>query len=116
MEDAFQKDIGEYRFRPYLCLHEFEALLFTDPEKLGERVAAITPRLGELQSAVSAAGSPEHVNDGPKTAPPKRLEELSGGTYNKVLHGPSVAAAIGIDAIREKCKHFDDWVTWLTTR
>lgn len=114
MEAAFEKDVGDYRFKAFFCLHEFEALLLTDPAKIGEQVAAIVPKLDELRAAISAAGSPEHVNDGRETAPSKRLEALSGGAYNKVLHGPAIAGAIGVDAMREKCKHFDRWVDWLT--
>ncbi len=33
VERAFQADIAHPRFLPYLALHEFEALLFTDPAR-----------------------------------------------------------------------------------
>jgi hypothetical protein len=33
VERAFQGDIAHPRFLPYLALHEFEALLFTDPAR-----------------------------------------------------------------------------------
>jgi hypothetical protein len=33
LESCFQADIGDHRFIPYIQLHEFEALLFTEPTK-----------------------------------------------------------------------------------
>ncbi len=34
LEDSFASDIDDLRFIPYIQLHEFEALIFTDLEKL----------------------------------------------------------------------------------
>ncbi|EHJ06394.1 hypothetical protein KYE_01341, partial [Marinobacter manganoxydans MnI7-9] len=33
--------------------------------------------------------------------------------YDKVTSGVSVAAHIGLDALRASCKHFDEWVSRL---
>ena len=44
LEDALGEDISDQRFVPYLQLHEFEALLFADPEKLEERFDRHSPR------------------------------------------------------------------------
>ena len=32
LETEFQREIGHSRFRPYLQVHEFEAILFVNPE------------------------------------------------------------------------------------
>lgn len=34
LEEAFKEDIGDYRFLPYIQLHEFEALILSKPEEL----------------------------------------------------------------------------------
>jgi hypothetical protein len=38
LEQALKLDINENNFIPYIMLHEFEALLFTDPEKFSDWV------------------------------------------------------------------------------
>ena len=53
--------------------------------------------------------SPEDVNDGPDTAPSKRLERLLPG-YSKPLHGPLATEGAGLAALREACPRFDGWV------
>ena len=37
LEEEFLKDIGSTNFIPYIQLHEFEALVLTDPSKLLDR-------------------------------------------------------------------------------
>lgn len=53
--------------------------------------------------------SPEHINDGPKTAPSKRILQCCPA-YEKPFHGSLIAIDIGIDRIRKECRHFDAWV------
>ena len=52
---------------------------------------------------------PEDINDSKETAPSKRLQSVIP-RYNKVLHGPMLAAEIGLKKIREECRRFDTWV------
>ena len=54
--------------------------------------------------------APEDIDDGPMTAPSKRLREVFAA-YQKPLHGPLAVAAIGIDRIRAVCPHFHHWLT-----
>src|SRR5689334_1123177 len=35
LEERFGSDVGAWRFLPYLQVHEFEALLFSDPKAFG---------------------------------------------------------------------------------
>ena len=37
LENALQESINDWRFTPYIQIHEFESLLFSDIEKLGIR-------------------------------------------------------------------------------
>ena len=67
----------------------------------------------QLQSIVDAFPEPEQINDGPTTAPSRRLEAVFGGTYRKTEHGPLIAEDIGLDVIRAKCRGFNEWVSRL---
>jgi len=56
--------------------------------------------------------NPEEIDDNPTKAPSKHIEQLKPG-YRKVVMGKTISEAIGIPAIREKCPHFDQWLTKL---
>lgn len=114
LEEEFARDVDDWRFRPYLCLHEFEALLFTSPDAIADAVDALSPHREAMHSLLAAKSSPEHINDGPTTAPAKRLDAWAKGAYRKPLHGLSISRAIGVEAMRARCRHFDRWVAWLT--
>lgn len=100
---------------PYLQMHEFEALLFTDPEAFAwvedgwnEHSRAALKRVRQ------AFASPEDINDSPETAPSKRILSIfEAGAYSKTEHGPLIAEMIGIDAMREHCPQFNAWLTQL---
>lgn len=113
LEEAFKKDIDDYRFIPYIQLHEFEALIFADPDKLTlefpDKEAAIQ-NLVEL----SRGGNPELIDDFPDTAPSKRIiKEIKAYEKNKSTSGPNVVESIGILNLKEKCRHFREWITKL---
>jgi hypothetical protein len=95
-------------FAPFLALHEFEAFLFSDT---GEIAAALSDnsKLPQLEAIRSQFPTPEDINDDPQSAPSKRLEAIFP-SYSKVLHGPTVAKRIGVDAVRSECPHFDLWL------
>ncbi len=99
------------RFRPYLQLHEFEALLFSDPQVLADvlQEPTLSPR---LEAVVRECGEPEAIDDDPDTAPSKRIMRLAGH-YQKVLHGTIVAKRIGIQKMRGQCPHFAEWLEML---
>ena len=108
VEAAWAKDINQSRFVPYLALHEFEAMLFTEP-------AAIANCLGlpgleaPLQSIRAAFSTPEDINDHEETAPSKRLGSLFPG-YNKPFYGELISERIGIERIKAECVHFAAWL------
>ena len=111
LESALAEDFGDWRFVPYIQLHEFEALVLSDPQHLDwEYIDHEAP----IRRIVEMVGerNPELIDDRPETAPSKRiLRELP--TYDKATAGVSVVEHIGLPRLREKCRHFNDWLTRL---
>jgi len=111
VETAWESDINSPRFRAYLSLHEFEALLFSDPAAIAQGFAKT-----ELESALiairSSFATPEEINDDPDTAPSARLEKLYP-RYSKPFFGTLIARRIGMDVMRRECPHFASWVRFL---
>jgi hypothetical protein len=112
LERAFGDDVGDPRFLPYLQVHEFEALLFSDPIKFG---VAFPPHVPNRVSAVAQDfASPEDINETPDGAPSKRIASIVGSShYQKPFHGSLIASEISLGTIRSKCPHFDHWMTQL---
>lgn len=111
IEEAFGADIADPRFIPYLMLHEFEAMLFTEPRVIGSVLLDDTAG-AVLETIAARRTSPEEINDGNETHPSRQITNYLPG-YQKPLHGPQIAARIGIDAIRGKCPHFSQWLARL---
>ncbi len=96
------------RFIPYVMMHEFEGLLFSDTAKFAEGVGR--PELStDLQSIRNQFATPEEINDSPLTAPSKRIMKLIPG-YEKPLMGSLAAIQIGLDAIQQECPLFRGWI------
>lgn len=108
LEAAFAEDIGDGRFVPYISLHEFETLLFSDPNML-RRVYFDNDKQIDGLVALSQEVKPELINDDPETCPSKRIKKAIR-SYNKRFAGSRVAKAIGLNKIRSRCKHFDEWI------
>lgn len=105
----------ESRFIPYLQLHEFEALLFSDLSVFSERFSQKVVDL--LLKQASSFENPEAINDSPQTAPSKRIIEaartLDRKKYKKLTDGLPFATKVGLPKMREKCPRFDAWVARL---
>ncbi len=112
LEEALAVDIGDSRFVPYLQVHEFEALLFTDVAETGRVLGATPAQLQQLQKIRAAFETPEHINDSPETAPSKRLIQLFP-RYDKTFFGPAAVGRIGLETLRRECTHFASWLTRL---
>ncbi len=108
LEEAFKNDIGHPRFLPFLVLHEFEALVLTDPTHLARILPQYTAVLPRLQQEIGGL-PPEEINEGRDTHPAARIQRYFPG-YQKRLHGPLVIKQIGIQTIRSKCPHFNEWL------
>jgi len=85
------------RFAPYVMMHEFEGLLFSDASKLGAGIGRPDLSL-QFQVIRDQFESPEHINDSLLTAPSKRIIGLFPG-YDKPLMGTLAALEIGLAAI-----------------
>lgn len=107
MGGAFRRE----RFIPYVQMHEFEALLFSQPSVLAS-VMRRPETAQDMQKIISEFDSPEMINDDVNNAPSKRLLRLYP-PYNKPFHGNITAERIGLAAIRERCPHFNEWVSKL---
>lgn len=97
-----------YRFIPYIAIHEFEALLFSDCAGFANALGM--PELSsKLQSIRDGFQSPEEINDSPITAPSKRVESIFS-RYEKPLYGNIAALEIGIEKMSDECPHFANWI------
>lgn len=103
-------DAGK-RLVGFLMLHEFEAILFVGPTELAKAMNAES-QTAEIKKVRDAFRTVEEINDRPETAPSKRVLKLFP-SYRKRLFGPMIAKRIGLDAIRQACPHFNEWLTKL---
>ena len=111
MIDRMNANYNPARFVPYVMMHEFEALLFSDCERFAQGL--YRPELREsLEAIIAECGEPERINDDPETAPSKRVEALVPG-YEKPTMGVLAALEIGLEPMRRACPVFDAWVTTL---
>ncbi len=102
------------RFVPFVVLHEFEGLLFSDCPAFARGVGQ-TALEQPFQETRDQFQTPEEINDSPITAQSKRVIELMP-SYEKPLFGNLAALEIGLDTIRAACPHFQDWLGRLETR
>jgi hypothetical protein len=116
LEESLCQDIcGELddpRFIPYVQLHEFEALILADPQHLDWEFLEHDAPIQRLVAMVAAeGGNPELIDDGEMTAPSKRIvAEIPEYRGNKATSGPLVAGKIGMNILRDRCRHFREWV------
>jgi hypothetical protein len=96
------------RFIPYMAMHEFETLLFSDEAILAN---ALNVNLADVNAIVEACGEPEKINNSRETAPSKRLNNLKpSGKFKKTTEGITIAEQIGIDKMRARCPLFNEWL------
>jgi hypothetical protein len=107
LEARLAADITHRNFIPNLVVHEFEALLFAQPERF-DTWTDDDGIVAALQ-AIRRDAAPEDINELPHTAPSKRILTAMPA-YQKTLHGPLIAIDIGLDTMRAQCPHFDAWL------
>ncbi len=114
LEKAFKNDIKQNNFIPYIQLHEFETLLFSDLNKFKEYYIDednIDRKVLALKSDVKEYDNIELINESESTAPSKRIEKVfSQYCREKATVGLYVALEIGLDKMRKECKHFNEWI------
>lgn len=114
IEAALEKDIADRRFISYIQLHEFESLLFTNPQKFDIEFFDALAGIADLNAISEEFKNPELINQGPSTAPSKHIIRVFPRyADNKSTIGPMIANEIGIDALKATCRHFGEWLTKL---
>lgn len=112
LEKAFGDDIGDARFIPHLQLHEYETLLFAEVESFRYSFDECDQQLEQLRKIVSSFTTVEHIDDGPQTAPSKRIIDILPSYAGlKTTAGPDIAEYTGIERLCECCPHFGSWIT-----
>lgn len=92
---------------PYIQLHEFEALLFTNLDFLAEHYFEYD--IQPLKKCLIEKKNPELINDSKETAPSKRILSCIPD-YDKAGVGVAILEKIGVDALCASCKHFSEWI------
>jgi hypothetical protein len=106
IEELFGDHTKGKRFIPYVSMHEFEALLFSNAGILAKK---LNVNQSKIDSILEECDEPENINDSKETAPSKRIERLYS-SFGKTATGITIAREIGIQTIREKCPLFNAWL------
>jgi hypothetical protein len=101
----------DIRFLPYLQLHEYEGLLFSDPTAFAHGIGQ-QGLARQFETIRGEFPTPEDINDDPKRAPSKRVLAVYA-RYRKIVDGRLGAQAVGIDRMRQECPHFRQWIEQL---
>lgn len=113
LEKAIGIDINYPQFIPYVQLHEFEAFLLVDPDRLLGMYPNKPSGISRLKKDIGNL-NPEEINESQQTAPSKRISKyLPDYEDQKAQVGPLVAEDIGLSKLREKCPHFNEWISKL---
>lgn len=111
LSEAMGNNFNPARFIPFILMHEFEAILFSDCEAFGRATGKVQVA-SAMQRIVDQFSSPEEINDSPESAPSKRILNL-WPQYDKPTAGSVTSLEIGLPRIREACPHFNRWLTRL---
>ncbi len=103
------------RFIPYIQLYEFEALLFANPAAMATAFGSAALE-ATFAAIVAASGSCEEINNGPQTAPSKRIAAAFPG-YKKggglSAHAPLILGQIAREnwpQLLTACPRFAHWL------
>lgn len=110
IENQFYSDVSNTNFIPYISLHEFESLLFSNPEEFTYLSNQAANKFKNILNDFN--NNPELINCGRETAPSKRIKKEIP-TFSKLANGTSIANRITLPIIREKCFHFSQWISKL---
>ena len=111
LERALAAELNHSNFVPYIQLYEFETLLFADARQFDWEFLESDAEIASLLRLADEFGNPELINDGPETAPSKRIIQLIPDYEGrKASAGPLIAQKIGIDTLRKQCAHFGQWL------
>ncbi len=110
LEIGMFEDIDDaIKFIPYIQLHEYEALVFSDYNAFETLYDAQDANLVALKKICDNHINPEDINDIKITAPSNRLKN-NIRRYNKISSGIELITIIGLETIRSKCPRFHNWI------
>lgn len=112
IEKAIEADLSLSNCKFNLMLHEFEGILFSDPDSFSS--IADSSVVEEIRKIRDSFMSPEYINNSVETAPSKRIKALIP-RYAKIRHGTFLANRIGIRRIMDECQHFRDWIQFIVS-
>lgn len=107
IEQAIDADIGQQNCKFHFMLHEFEGILFSNPDSFA--LIADQNIVNDIQEIRDKYPTPEHINNSPETAPSKRIEALIPN-YAKIKNGTLLSKNMGLDVILSECPHFKEWI------
>ena len=111
LEESWAKETNDPRFIPHIQLHEYEAYLFSKISILSRYYEGQERTIKKLAEVADGLDSPELIDDGPGTAPSKRIiGHLPRYESDKSTVGVQAAEQIGLPTIRRRCPHFDRWI------
>jgi hypothetical protein len=100
-------------FIPYIQMHELEALVLAEPQSLAAEFLGEDDAVQRLVDSI-AGMAPEEINDGPTTAPSKRIiHHLPEYDRRKAEAAVNVLELTGLAVLRDRCPHFRQWITRL---
>lgn len=115
LEEKFAVFVNKQNFVPYIQLHEFESLVLCNIPELVRMYPNAERELNQLENLVKDDynGNTELVDNGPDTAPSKRIIQALDGKYkyDKPQGGKLTTSSLGISALRTRCGHFNEWLT-----
>ncbi|MFN0077939.1 MAG: DUF4276 family protein [Prosthecobacter sp.] len=110
-------ELGAPRFIPHLALHEFETLLLADVAALGTLFLDKGHEIQQLAQDIAAFPDVEAINHTPQGSPSNRIARRIPGydryKANDQSGAINVLEVVGLDALRQRCQHFDAWITRL---
>ena len=112
LEQALREDLGDVRLLPYIQVHEFEALLFSELSPFPALFPDSPKVRQKLEDIRAAFPTPEHIDDSPHSAPSKRIQQLLPD-YRKPAFGAQLAALVGLERMLAECPRFAAWVARL---
>lgn len=111
LEEKIKNNVIErrqHKIIPYIQMHEFEALLFSNS---GKMAVGLNTKQEWIDDILSEFNNIEEINNSKETAPSKRIKK--NAKYIKTQHAPKILKNIGLKEIRSKCHGFNAWLTQL---
>lgn len=111
LEQAFAADVGDRRFVPHVQLHEFETMLFCDPDAFAVYYENCEKQIQALREIADQFPSPELIDAGQHSAPSKRIAAQFPDYPDAKPDAPiAISSVIDLAVIRARCPHFDAWI------